>query len=263
MNVMDRGPAWRRYLRFWRSDPDADVADELRFHLESAVAEYVAAGMTADAARAEAVRRFGDVDAIASTLHVLSHERERAMEWRDRLDTLRSDMRFALRQLRKSPAFTLVAVLTLALGIGANSAIFSIVYSVLLRPLPYAHADRLLKLRERNGTSDSQGMVVTFGNYATWKARVQSFEALGAYIYGGLTLTGAGEPRQIQVLRASADYWKALYIPPVLGHYFGPRTTCLARRTWPFSRTSSGGPRSAAIRRSSGDVSPSAARHIR
>ena len=215
-----RSPAWRRYLRFWRSDPDADVADELRFHLESAVAEHIAAGMTREAARAEAIRRFGDVDAIRSILYALSHEQERTMEWRDCLDMLRSDLRFAVRQLRKSPAFTLVAVGTLALGIGANSAIFSVVYSVLLRPLPYAHSDRLLSLRERNGASDTQGMVVTYGNYGVWKARVRSFEAFAAYGYGGLTLTGAGEPRQIPVLRASADYWTALYIPPVLGHYF-------------------------------------------
>jgi len=235
-----RTPAWRRYLRFWRANPDADVADELRFHLESAVAEYVAAGMTPAAARGEAIRRFGDVDAIANTLHTLCQERERAMEWRDRLDTLRSDIRFAIRQLRKTPAFTLVAVLTLALGIGANSAIFSIVYSVLLRPLPYAHADRLLNLRERNGASDDQGMVVTYGNYGAWKERVRSFEAFGAYAFGGMTLTVAGDPRQIQVLRATADYWKTFYIPPALGHYFGatddvpgaPNVVVLSHALW-------------------------------
>jgi len=215
-------PAWRRYLRFWRSDAKGDVAEELRFHLESAIAEFVAAGMTPESARAEARRRFGDVDAIASTLYTLTHQRERAMEWKDRLETLRSDARFALRQLRKTPAFTLIAVLTLALGIGANSAIFSIVYSVLLRPLPYAHSERLLNLRERNGASDTYGMVVTFGNYGVWKERVRSFEALGAYAFGGFTLTGAGDPRQIQVLRANADYWKAFYIPPVIGHYYEP-----------------------------------------
>jgi putative ABC transport system permease protein len=213
-------PAWRRYLRFWRSNPDADVADEVRFHLESAIAEYVAMGMTPDAARAEARRRFGDLDRVVATLHTLSHERERAIEWRDRMDTVRSDVRFALRQLRKSAAFTIVAVLTLALGIGANSAIFSIVYSVLLRPLPYAHAERLLKLRERNGASDTQGMAVTFGNYASWVARVHSFEAFGAYHWDGLTLTGAGDPRSLQLLRANAGYWKVQYIPPVLGRYF-------------------------------------------
>jgi predicted permease len=221
MNSSGSVPAWRRYLRFWRSDPDADVADEVRFHIESAVTEYVAGGMTPEAARAEAMRRFGDVEAITSTLHALSHEQERAMEWRDRVDTLRSDLRFALRQLRKAPAFTLVAVLTLALGIGANSAIFSIVYSVLLRPLPYAHSDRLLDLRERHGAGDTDGMVVTFGNYGVWRDRVKSFDAFAAYSFGGFTLTGSGEPRDIQVLRVTADYWKTLYIPPALGHYFG------------------------------------------
>jgi putative ABC transport system permease protein len=217
------GPAWRRYLRFWHPNPDADVADELRFHLESAVAEYIGLGMTREAARAEAMRRFGDMDGVVATLHALSHERERAIEWRDRMDTLRSDVRFALRQLRKSPAFTIVAMVTLALGIGANSAIFSIVYSVLLRPLPYENAERLLSLRERNGASDTQGMAVTAGNYATWAARAHAFEAFGAYHWGGLTLTGAGDPRSLQVLRANAGYWKALHIPPFLGRYFGAK----------------------------------------
>ena len=233
-------PAWRRYLRFWRSDPDADVADELRFHLESAIAEYRAAGMSSEAARAEAMRRFGDVTAITSTLHALSHDQERAMKWRERLVTLRSDVRFALRQLRKTPAFTLVAVSTLALGIGANTAIFSIVYSVLLRPLPYAHSDRLLSLRERNGASDTQGMVVTYGNYGVWRASVRSFEALAAYAFGGFTLTGAGEPRQIQALYVTSDYWKALYIPAAMGHYFGqaedrlgaPNVVVLSNTLW-------------------------------
>ena len=218
----ERVPAWRRYLRFWRANPDADVADELRFHLDSAVAEFVAGGMTLDAARAEAVRRFGDIDAITTTLHSLSHERERTMEWQDRLRVVRDDLRFASRQLRKNVGFTVVAVLTLALGIGANSAIFSIVYSVLLRPLPYAHADRLLTLRERNGANDTDGMVVTYGNFHEWSQRVHAFEALGAYAYGSLTLTGAGDPRVIDVLHASAGYWRALFIPPVLGRFFGP-----------------------------------------
>lgn len=214
-------PSWRRYLRFWRSNPEADVAEELRFHLESAIAEYITAGMDPEAARAKAMGRFGDVEAITSTLYALSHEQERAMEWRDRLETLRSDVRFAVRQLRKTPAFTLVAALTLALGIGANSAIFSLIHSVLLRPLPYAHSDRLLALRERHGPGDTDGMVVTYGNYEAWRERVRSFDAFAAYSFGGFTLTGAGEPRDIQVLRATADYWKALYIPPALGHYFG------------------------------------------
>ncbi|HEY7877606.1 MAG TPA: ABC transporter permease [Gemmatimonadaceae bacterium] len=196
------------------------MAAELRFHLESRIAETVAARMTPDDAGREARARFGDVDQITRSLRSLTREPEstvRRTAWRQ---SVGQDLRYALRQLLRAPRFTAIAVFTLALGIGANTAIFSVVYSVLLRPLPYAHADRLLRLRERNGPRDDQGMVVTFGNYAVWRDRARSFAALGAYAYGGFTLTGVGEPQAVPALRASADYWTALYIPPVLGRYY-------------------------------------------
>jgi len=215
--------AWRRYLRFWRSNADADVADEIRFHLESATAELIAQGMTPEAARAQALQRFGDLTAIARALLTLSHERERAMEWRDRFETMHSDLRFAMRQLRKAPGFTIVATLTLALGIGANSAIFSVVDAVLLRPLPYAHADRLLSLKERNGANDTDGMFVAFGNYADWAQRVHAFDSFAVSRWNGFTLTGAGDPRYLQALRVNAGYWKTLQVPPTLGRYFSAR----------------------------------------
>jgi putative ABC transport system permease protein len=217
----DRTPAWRRYLRFWRPDATADVADELRFHLESAVAEYVAAGMSRRDAEAEARRRFGDIDGITRTLHTLSHERERTMQRRDWFDAFRQDVKIAVRHLRKSPGFTFVVVLTLALGLGANSAIFSVVHSVLVRPLPYRTPERLVHFREGNGPEAVDGMAVTFGNFGAWVERARSFESFAGWVNGpGLTLTGAGEPQQLRATRATGGYWRALYIPPVLGRYF-------------------------------------------
>ena len=135
------------------------------------------------------------------------------------LDTIRQDLRYGARQLLKNPAFTAVAVLTLGLGIGANSAMFSVLYRVLLHPLPYANADRILTLRERNGQDE---MVVTYGNFDVWKREASGFEALGALAsWGPATLTGYGDPTPIAQQRVSAGYWKALYIPPALGRYFG------------------------------------------
>jgi len=215
----DRGPAWRRYVRFWRGDATGDVNDELAFHLESTVDELVAGGMTRDAARDAARRKFGDVDGIQRTLYTLSRRRERDMARTEWLDALKHDLVFGLRQLRKTPAFTTVAVLTLALGIGANSAIFSVVHSVLLRPLPYANAERILRLSERNG----QGSMccLPFGNFYRWKSQARGFEALGAtWGIRPWTMTGQGEPTPIATVLASAGYWKAMFIPPVLGRYY-------------------------------------------
>src|SRR5690348_9163800 len=134
-------------------------------------------------------------------------------------DVLRQDIQFAIRQLVRSPAFTIIAVLTLALGIGANTAIFSVVYSVLLKPLPYANSDRIFLLRETGpGMPYGDG---TFGNWNDWRTRSTTFEAVGA-LWGmaPLTLTSAGEPTPLQTSLASAEYWKAMYIPPVAGRYF-------------------------------------------
>ncbi|HTI61900.1 MAG TPA: ABC transporter permease [Gemmatimonadaceae bacterium] len=219
MSTSDRTPAWRRYLRFWRSNPAADVHDEVAFHLASTIDELVAKGMSREAARELAMRRFGDVGRISETLYTLSEERERTMrrgEWRH---TFGQDLVFAARQLRKAPAFTAIAVLTLALAIGANSAIFSVVYAVLLKPLPYQDAGRVVRLQQRNGSGSM--CCLPYGNFYMWAREATGFEALGATTgRGTMTLSGEGEPRSMPVTLASAGYWKAMFIPPVLGRYF-------------------------------------------
>ncbi len=216
--MTEESPRWRRYLRFWRDDAVADVDEELRFHIESRVADLVALGMSPEHARREAVERFGNVDNIAQTLHVLSEEREHAMQRSEWMHSLAQDLRYAVRQLLKSPALALIAIVTIALGIGANSAIFSVVDAVLLRPLPYAHSDRLMYLSERwpGGRNGS----VSIGNFAEWRARSRSFEAISASSGETVNLTGTGEPVRLFGARVTASFFRTGYMRPELGRYF-------------------------------------------
>jgi putative ABC transport system permease protein len=215
----DRIPAWRRYLRLVHPDNAGDVDDELAFHLQSTIDELVLSGMSRDDAIATAREKFGDVDRISRTLYTLSEERERTMDRSEWWASVKQDVVFGLRQLRKSPGFTLVALLTLALGIGANSAIFSVVHAVMLSPLPYANSDRIVDLREQVGPSSN---VVTFGNYVSWTQRAKSFDAITAYwtAAGAKTLTGDGDPIRIAGDQATGSYWRVFYIKPVVGSYF-------------------------------------------
>lgn len=144
---------------------------------------------------------------------------------------LLQDIRYALRVLRKSPGITVVIILTLALGIGPNSAIFSVVNSVLLRPLPYRDPGRLVWVTDY---LSSQKQAAVFDvDYFGWRKHCTSFEKMAAYTPPGneYTLTGAGDAERIASIRATWTYLRTLGIAPQLGHDISPRRTAPAGRT--------------------------------
>jgi len=186
--------AWRRYLRFWRTDARADVDDELAFHLEQRVRDLEATGMSRAAACDEAARRIGDVSALKNVCVQIDESGMRRREREEWRDALRMDVRTALRQLARSPVVTAVSILTLALGIGANTAIFNIVYAVLLRPLPYANADRLAVVAE---TQRDLRTGVGPGQFTEWVARNRVFESLSAESGATFNLSGVGFAQRV------------------------------------------------------------------
>jgi putative ABC transport system permease protein len=129
------------------------------------------------------------------------------------------DVRFAARMLVKRPGFSSIAILTLALGIGASTAIFSVVHSVLLRSLPYPEPDRILQLYET-----ANGAVMTFSplNYLDWKAQARTFESIAAYAHRSVTLTGATEAERLDAAAVRADLFAVLGVPPFLGRTLEP-----------------------------------------
>ena len=188
---------------------DAETDEELRFHLEMLTARNVSRGMTPDEARRAALLTFGGRERTAE--EVRDEARSRVLE------DFGGDVRHALRTLRRSPGFTIVAVLSLALGIGANTAVFSVVQSILLRPLPYAEPHELVGIRVLDG---SRSGVLSVADYVALRDDARSFEAVGVYSpeWYGITLTGgSGAPEKIAGTRATSGVFHALGVAPLIG----------------------------------------------
>src|ERR1044072_3276624 len=132
--------------------------------------------------------------------------------------TLWQDLRYGARMLIKNPGVTIIVIIALALGIGANTAIFSVVNTVLLRPLPYDESDRLVFLNEKSPVLDE--MSISYPNFSDWRAHNQSFEKMGVYNRGSYNLTGAGEAERIVTAQMSADLFSVLRVNPLLGRVF-------------------------------------------
>jgi putative ABC transport system permease protein len=196
-----------------------DISSEIDFHIEMRTRELVGAGVPPDEARARAVATFGDVGAIEAACRDerRKHVRERA--WREELDSVVHDIRFAVRTLGRAPGFTATVLLTLALGIGANSAIFSLVNGVLLRRLPYANADRIVVVQHPSVSLGIEDLGFSAPEMADF-ARTRSIDAIAEYHSMSFDLLGHGDPRRVQTGVVSADFFRLLGVKPLLGRAF-------------------------------------------
>jgi putative ABC transport system permease protein len=201
---------------FRKSKQDAQLDSELRFHIEQQIADNIAAGMPPAEARRRALAQFGGLEYVK--------EETRGARGTHVIETLLQDIRYALRMLRKSPGFTAVAVLTLALGIGANTAIFSMLNGVLLSSLPYSQPGRLYSVNEvvPQFSSVSPILPVNTGNFLLWKKRCPAFSGMAAFLVYPYNMTGEGAPRRVYAALASSDFFSLLGIEPQVGHFFPP-----------------------------------------
>jgi putative ABC transport system permease protein len=223
---------WRQLTRglhnlTHRRDADRDVADEVQQYLEDAASAWRERGLSAEEAQRAARIELGSAAAV--------EEQVRSYGWENALRTLAADLRYALRQLRGNPAFTVVTVLTLALGIGASTAIFSAVNPILFSPLPYPHANRIMMIWN---TDDGARSEVAFGTYRELKARSRSFAAMAVYEPWQPSMTGGDEPVRLEGQSVSASFFRVLGVAPSLGRDFrasedvfnGPKVVILSER---------------------------------
>ena len=185
---------------------------ELRHHIDCETAERIGQGMSPDEARRAALRDFGGIEAVK--------ERARDARGARSLEDLGLDIRYAVRLLRRHGGLTSAAVLTFALGVGAATAIFSVVYGVLVRPLPYAHPERLVALWERNIPQNKDQNVVSVENFEVWRDRGDAFEGMAALVPRAVTLTGSGAPERVQGAEVSPGYFEMLGVAPAVGRTF-------------------------------------------
>ncbi|HEY0783533.1 MAG TPA: ABC transporter permease, partial [Thermoanaerobaculia bacterium] len=234
---MREQPRWRRYLRLVGQDVDADIDDELRFHLEMRERDHRASGLDPTAAREEAMARFGDVEKVRSWLRQHDRRRETRARRIEIVSELLQDIRYGSRRLRESAGFTLAVVAILALGIGATTAIFSVLDAALLRPLPYPQPERLLAVADLQGKEEDPA---SFPELLDWQRGLQGTLDLAAYFPAKMTLTGGGEPETLEAVRMSADLPRLLGVVPRLGRGFAagedgpaaPRVVLLGEALW-------------------------------
>src|ERR1041385_554903 len=204
----------RLALVFRRRELDHDLEEELRSHLEMRAEDSISAGMSKEEAELDARRRFGN-----QALLMEETRRTHLLVW---LETVFQDLRYGLRLLRKSPGFAAVALATIALGIGANTAVFSVINTVLLRSFPFSEPERVMRLYEQRPRESLLNNVVSPADYLDWQAQTSVYENVAAYVPASFPLTDGDMPEAVFGIAATANYFRTLKAEPLLGRTFLP-----------------------------------------
>src|SRR6267154_960369 len=195
-------------------DVEQELAEEMRYHLERRIEEYVASGLSPEEARHAAMRAMEGIEQ--------QKEKCRDMRKINFVEDFWQDLRYGARMLRRSPGFTAIVMLTLGLGIGANTAIFSVVDAILLRPLPFTDAGDLVIVWETNAQTASTHNTVSPPNFLDWESQNRVFSGMSYVSDLGRNLTGNGEPEQVIVQYVSANFFSVLGVTPIIGPGFTP-----------------------------------------
>ena len=201
---------------FHKDEVERDMDQEVRFHLEMEIQQNISRGMSAAEARLVALRSFGGVERFK--------EQCRDEKGGRLIEALFQDLKYGVRVLIKTPAFTLVALMTLALGIGANTAIFSVIYGVLMRPLPYQDGSRLVVLHQLapRAAAGSQNQAFSVQEIADYREQSQTLDGVAEHHTMSFILLGRDEPQRVQTAVVSANFFDLLGVKPLLGRTFLP-----------------------------------------
>ena len=197
---------------FRKKQVEQDMDEELRAYLDDAANAKMRLGLNQDGALRAARVEMGSMDAVKDEI--------RSIGWEWTFETIWRDLRFGLRVLRRSPGFTAVAAVTLALGIGGTAVVFSLLDAVLLRPLPYPHSERLFRLFPLEGKRKRGVEQASYADFRDWQRQTRTFESLAAYAGDSLNLTGTAEPERLESSAITPGFFATLGVSPVLGREF-------------------------------------------
>ncbi|MGH7696723.1 MAG: ABC transporter permease, partial [Gemmatimonadaceae bacterium] len=214
---------WRRHFRLLgRADVRADVDEELAHHLDLRARDLTQRGYSPGAAHDEAARLFGDVPAIRAECLEIDKRVNRRTSRKETLMTLLQDLRLTARSLRRSSGFTSVAVTCLAVGVAVTATIFGAVYSILVRPLPYRDANRLVAIYDAIPARGERGTNISFWDYVEWRKDNHTFEDIGLWTWSTITVSTDDDAERVESALVSANLFPILGVSPILGRHFSP-----------------------------------------